>query len=140
MMSLSLLAIAGITDFLDGFIARKYNSKTAIGSALDPAADKFLMATLTVSLCSAKILPLPLAVVIIGRDVGLLVWSALVRYQTLPPPKTFSRYWNISIPSVEVKSPVISKVNTVMQLGLMAASLIYPVGFIPDLALQSLQF
>ncbi|KAJ3126968.1 hypothetical protein HK098_006936 [Nowakowskiella sp. JEL0407] len=86
LFALQLLFVAGFTDFLDGYIARHYGMKTAIGSALDPAADKLLMATLTISLCGANILPVPLALIIVGRDVALILWSAIVRYQTLSPP------------------------------------------------------
>ena len=56
-LSLGLLIVAGITDALDGWIARKFNMKTAIGSVLDPAADKILMTCLVVSLTHAQSLP-----------------------------------------------------------------------------------
>ncbi|KAJ3331978.1 hypothetical protein HDU76_001652 [Blyttiomyces sp. JEL0837] len=51
------LAAAGISDFLDGYIARNFRQKTFLGSALDPAADKILMTSLTISLCQADLLP-----------------------------------------------------------------------------------
>jgi hypothetical protein len=56
-VGLGLLIIAGITDALDGWIARKFNMKTAIGSVLDPGADKILMTCLVVSLSHAQSLP-----------------------------------------------------------------------------------
>lgn len=54
---LTLLIIAGITDALDGWIARKWNMTTAIGSVLDPAADKILMTCLVASLSYTQSLP-----------------------------------------------------------------------------------
>lgn len=54
---LSLLILAGISDALDGWIARKWNMTTAIGSVLDPAADKILMTCLVVSLSYTQLLP-----------------------------------------------------------------------------------
>lgn len=55
--ALGLLVYAGLTDGLDGFIARRYKLQTALGSILDPLADKFLMTLLTVSLMCADQLP-----------------------------------------------------------------------------------
>ena len=55
--SLGLLAFAGATDALDGWIARKFNMSSAIGSVLDPAADKILMTILVVSLMHIGSLP-----------------------------------------------------------------------------------
>nr|KAJ3421750.1 hypothetical protein HK105_002427 [Polyrhizophydium stewartii] len=86
----SLLAIAALTDLLDGYLARNFDQKTVLGSVLDPAADKILMTTLTVSLCQAGLLPLALAVLIIGRDVGLVLGTAYYRYISLQPPVSVS--------------------------------------------------
>ena len=51
------LSIAAVTDLLDGFIARRYNQRTFVGSALDPMADKVLVSTLVVSLAHVQLLP-----------------------------------------------------------------------------------
>ena len=55
-LALWALAYAALSDVLDGFLARNFNQKTYLGSALDPAADKFLMTILTVSLTQANLL------------------------------------------------------------------------------------
>ncbi|KAL2919024.1 hypothetical protein HK105_201294 [Polyrhizophydium stewartii] len=123
----SLLAIAALTDLLDGYLARNFDQKTVLGSVLDPAADKILMTTLTVSLCQAGLLPLALAVLIIGRDVGLVLGTAYYRYISLQPPRTLQRYFDPSMPTAEVHPPLISKLNTLLQLALMGASLAMPV-------------
>lgn len=52
-----LLAYAGVTDLLDGWIARKWNSKTVVGTVIDPMADKVLMTVLTVCLAVKGALP-----------------------------------------------------------------------------------
>lgn len=52
-LGLSLLVIAGLTDALDGWIARRFKMSSALGSVLDPMADKILMTTLVVSLTNA---------------------------------------------------------------------------------------
>jgi cardiolipin synthase (CMP-forming) len=51
-----------------------------------------------------------LAVIILGRDFGLGIAALYYRYISLPPPKTFSRYWDFSLPSAEVHPTNISKV------------------------------
>ncbi|KAI8916500.1 CDP-alcohol phosphatidyltransferase-domain-containing protein [Powellomyces hirtus] len=140
-LALGSLILAGFSDMLDGWIARKWNMKTVLGSALDPAADKMLMTVLTVSLCSADLLPLPLAALILGRDIGLIAGTAWYRYKSLPLPKTTARYFDLSLPSAEVHPPFISKLNTLLQLVLMSLSLAAPVfGYIDHAALEALRW
>lgn len=137
----AILVYAGVSDALDGFLARRYNMGSVLGSILDPAADKALMTTLTCTLTYAGMLPLPLAVIILGRDVGLSLSAFYIRYASLSEPKTFKRYWDFSIPSAEVKPTNISKYNTFLQLILMGATTISPlIGFDTALLLQSLQW
>jgi cardiolipin synthase len=52
-----LFAYAGVTDLLDGWIARRWNSKTVVGTVIDPMADKTLMTILTVCLAIKGALP-----------------------------------------------------------------------------------
>ena len=60
-----------------------------------------------------------LAIIILSRDILLGIAAIYYRYISLPPPKTFSRYWDFSLPSAEVHPTGISKVNTALQLGLI---------------------
>jgi cardiolipin synthase (CMP-forming) len=55
--ALGLFAYAGITDLLDGWIARRWNLQTVVGTVIDPMADKMLMTVLTVSLAAKGALP-----------------------------------------------------------------------------------
>jgi cardiolipin synthase len=125
-LALGSLAVAATTDLLDGYIARRFNQKTYLGSALDPAADKVLMTTLTVSLCQAGLLScmhaltnpfsffrssfhrtnhvllhyipaVPLASLIIGRDVGLILGAMYYRYLSLPDPVCICFYKNADL-------------------------------------------
>ncbi|TFK71443.1 hypothetical protein BDN72DRAFT_837684 [Pluteus cervinus] len=138
-LSTSLLAYAGITDWVDGFLARRYQMQTVVGTILDPAADKLLMTTLAVTLMMKGLLPIPLAVVILGRDVLLSISAFYIRYTSLPHPKTFNRYWDFSIPSAEVRPTYLSKVNTALQIGLMGVTTVGPL--LPfDLGLSLLGF
>jgi len=126
-LATSLLVYAGLTDLADGYLARRFKMQSVLGTILDPAADKALMTTLTVTLAMQGMLPVPLAVIILGRDVVLSVSAFYIRYISLPSPKTFSRYWDFSIPSAEVRPTRISKINTFLQLALMGTTTISPI-------------
>ncbi|KAI0339571.1 hypothetical protein BDW22DRAFT_1361116 [Trametopsis cervina] len=139
-LATSLLAYAGLTDLVDGWMARRYNMSSVLGTILDPAADKTLMTTLTITLAFKELIPMPLAVIILGRDVLLSLSAFYIRYTTLPAPKTWKRYWDFSLPSAEVRPTTISKYNTALQLLLMGVTTVSPL--IPhDIhpALQGLQ-
>ncbi|KAI0840480.1 hypothetical protein F5Y06DRAFT_241511 [Hypoxylon sp. FL0890] len=124
--ALGLFAYAGISDLLDGWIARRWKLQTVVGSVVDPMADKMLMTVLTVCLAYRGALPVWLAAIILGRDVGLGIAAIYYRWISLPPPKTFTRYWDFSLPSAEVRPTTISKYNTFLQLGLMGATMVTP--------------
>ena len=82
-----VLMFASFTDWLDGFIARKYNQITSLGKVLDPSADRlFILATL-IGLTVNEIIPAWLAIVIVARDILLLIGypiSASHGYGPLP--------------------------------------------------------
>ncbi|XP_049635295.1 cardiolipin synthase (CMP-forming) [Suncus etruscus] len=127
-IALGVFALAGLTDLLDGFIARNWaNQKSALGSALDPLADKILISILYISLTYADLIPVSLTYMIISRDVLLIAAVFYVRYRTLPTPRTLSKYFNPCYATARLKPTFISKVNTAVQLILVAASLAAPV-------------
>ncbi|GJN68259.1 CDP-alcohol phosphatidyltransferase [Purpureocillium lilacinum] len=124
--AVGLFAYAGVTDLLDGWIARRWNRKTVVGTVIDPMADKALMTILTVCLAIKGALPLWVATIILGRDVGLGIAAIYYRWISLPPPKTFARYWDFSLPSAEVRPTTISKYNTFLQLALVGLTTAAP--------------
>lgn len=119
----SLFVYAGFSDLLDGWVARRWNLQTVVGSVIDPMADKFLMTTLVTCLAINGSLSLPLATLILGRDVSLATAAIYFRYASLPAPKTFARYWDFSLPSAEVHPTTISKLNTFLQLILIGTTM-----------------
>ncbi|XP_025966312.2 cardiolipin synthase (CMP-forming) [Dromaius novaehollandiae] len=139
-VALGVFVLAGVTDLLDGFIARNWaNQKSALGSALDPLADKILISVLYVSLTCAHLIPVSLTSMIILRDVALIATFFYVRYRTLSPPRTLSRYFNPCYATAHLKPTFISKVNTAVQLILVAASLAAPVfNYVDSIYLQTL--
>ena len=76
-----LLVISGITDYFDGFIARKFNMKTKLGKILDPLADKFtqLFTAICLALCGYSIMWF-LAVFLFLKDLVLLI-GGIMLYQ-----------------------------------------------------------
>ncbi|XP_060687056.1 cardiolipin synthase (CMP-forming) [Hemiscyllium ocellatum] len=127
-LALGLFTLAGITDLLDGYIARNWaNQKSALGSALDPLADKILISVLYVSLTCAELIPVSLTAMVLMRDITLVAAGFYIRYRTVPPPRTLSKYFNPCYATARLKPTFISKVNTAVQLVLVAASLAAPV-------------
>jgi cardiolipin synthase len=78
MLALATLIFSSATDFLDGYIARRFKQITRLGQLLDPAADRlFIFATL-IGLASRDIVPWWFVAVIIGRDAMLLVVGVIL--------------------------------------------------------------
>jgi cardiolipin synthase len=90
--ALVVFSIAGLTDALDGLIARTAGQKTSLGAWLDPAADKLLLVTTFIVLTLPGIglvnrIPIWLTVLVISRDVGIVLTVAIVNLAV--GPRTF---------------------------------------------------
>ena len=88
-IALAILIIAGMTDGLDGLLARSLNQKTALGAYLDPIADKLLLSSSFVVLALNRKISWWLATLVLSRDVILLTAAAVilvaVGYRPFPP-------------------------------------------------------
>lgn len=102
--ALILMVIAGLTDALDGWLARHYHWQSRLGSYLDPAADKVLLITGYMALASLNLLPVWLAVTIVLRDAIILAGAGAYYFLVGP---------------FEAKPLIISKINTFLQLILL---------------------
>jgi cardiolipin synthase len=102
--ALLVLVVAGVSDGLDGFLAKRFGWRTRLGGLLDPAADKLLLVSTFAALTYVGLVPLELTLVVIGRDV-LIVMGA-VCYQFLIAP-------------VQGEPSAISKLNTACQLAML---------------------
>jgi len=123
--AIGLLVVAGITDVLDGWIARVYPGQSSVmGSFLDPLADKILVGTLFLSLTYNSLIPVPLTALIVGRDAILIASGFFIRYQSLDPPRTLGRYFNVSLPTAQLAPTFISKINTLLQLTVVGGTLL----------------
>lgn len=66
-----IFAAAGLTDILDGYVARRYDSETRIGALLDPLADKMLSGACIILLANCKALPAFIGGLLLCRDIGI---------------------------------------------------------------------
>src|SRR5437763_4557916 len=82
--ALGTLVAAGITDILDGVIARVTNQRTKLGAYLDPLADKLLLTSGFVTLSVLHLVPLWVAILVVSRDSILLTGALLSRFTESP--------------------------------------------------------
>ena len=83
-MAVLVAGLTSTTDWVDGYVARRYNQVTKLGRLLDPVIDRALIATVAVVLVLVGFLPWWIAVAVLGRDV-LLLGAALVLFGGVPP-------------------------------------------------------
>jgi cardiolipin synthase len=82
--ALGVVFVAGLSDGLDGFLAKRYHWQSRLGGLLDPIADKLLLTTTYVALTVQGLVPPWLTTVVIGRD--LVIVSGGLAYQWLVRP------------------------------------------------------
>jgi cardiolipin synthase len=76
--ALILFVLAGMSDGLDGLLARRLHQQTVLGQYLDPIADKLLLSTLFLVLSILHKIPWKYTVMVFGRDIAILVTSAVL--------------------------------------------------------------
>ncbi|KTW28548.1 hypothetical protein T552_01808 [Pneumocystis carinii B80] len=124
--SVILFIYASLSDALDGWISRKWGVKSIAGTILDPMADKFFIIISTLCLTIKQQIPYYLFSVILGKDILLGLFAIYYRWISLNPPCTFGRYFDFSIPSIEIKPTLISKINTALQHLLIGITITQP--------------
>ena len=103
-----LFVVAGVSDAVDGFIAKRFDMATELGATIDPLADKILLISIYVTLAVIGALPQWLAVLVVFRDV-MIVAAILVA-------------WFLDKP-IEIRPLLVSKVTTAAQIGLAILAL-----------------
>lgn len=99
---------AGASDAVDGFIAKRFNSRSDLGALLDPIADKALIVSMVVTLGLAGDLPNWLVILVVFRDVLIIGGFVLTQFAAEP---------------LNSRPLMISKVNTALQIALVAWTL-----------------
>ena len=128
-IALAVFALAGVTDGLDGLLARRFNQKSQLGTILDPIADKLMLVTAFIVLSMRSVFPQPMpshlpipfwvTVAVISRDVFILVGAAAI---------------NIVTGFRGFRPSMLGKINTVIQITaigiiMFAASVPYGTGY-----------
>ncbi len=108
---------AGISDGIDGFIAKRFNYTTTLGAYLDPVADKALLVSIFVSLGMQGVIPDWLVILVVSRDI-LIIGAVLIS-------------WLIGFP-LKMRPLMVSKINTTVQIA-YAAAVLSITGFAVDL-------
>jgi cardiolipin synthase (CMP-forming) len=104
-----LIILAGITDALDGLLARRFHWHTALGAKLDPIADKLLLSVVFLALGFAGALPWWIVVLVLGRDLLILAFAA----------------WALRFTSIRAFPPSLwGKISTILQISLAAAAVL----------------
>ena len=118
-LSLVVFAIAGVSDGLDGFIAKRFHLTSRLGSILDPLADKILLVSAYVMLTLLEHVPFWLMLTVAFRD--LFIVGGYLVYTSMVGP-------------VQMRPSLLSKFNTLMQIALVivillqqALTMVYPV-------------
>jgi cardiolipin synthase len=96
-----LFLAAGLSDAIDGFLAKRFGMATELGAYLDPLADKAMIVSIYIALGIAGAIPLWLVILVVSRDIMIVAAIMLS--------------WLVDRP-VELKPHVVSKANTVAQI------------------------
>ncbi|MGE7470136.1 CDP-alcohol phosphatidyltransferase family protein [Bosea sp. NPDC003192] len=96
-----LFVAAGVSDAIDGFIAKRFDMKSELGAYLDPLADKALIVSIYITLAIVGIIPVWLVIVVVSRD--LMIVTAVILSWVMEKPVTIAPI-------------VVSKLNTAAQL------------------------
>jgi len=110
LLSFSLFVAAGLTDALDGLLARVLKQRSVLGHYLDPVADKLLLSTLFLVLFYKGLMPATVTVLVFGRDVAILLVAAILY---------------AAVGRREFHPSVFGKANTLAQIGAVAAVLLH---------------
>jgi cardiolipin synthase len=122
-IAFALFLVAGLSDLVDGFLAKRFGMATELGAYLDPLADKAMIVSIYIALGIADVIPRWLVILVVSRDI--MIVAAIVLSWVVDKP-------------VKLKPLTISKLNTVAQIVLallVLASL--SIGFDAGLAIQA---
>jgi cardiolipin synthase (CMP-forming) len=113
-----LFLAAGISDAVDGFLAKRFHMASELGALIDPLADKALIVSIYVALGIAAALPISLVILVVSRDIMIIAG--------------FMLSWLVGKP-MPVRPLPVSKLNTVVQI-LLASLVLAEQGFSFDVA------
>jgi cardiolipin synthase (CMP-forming) len=111
-LGFGLFAVAGLTDALDGTLARWLRQRTVLGQYLDPVADKLLLSTIFVVLTHKNLIPTTITALVFGRDLAILAVAAILY---------------AAVGRREFRPSLFGKANTVAQVTAVAVVLLHQI-------------
>ena len=97
----ALMVVAGVSDALDGYLARRFNWMTKLGATLDPLADKLLVAVVFIVFTLQGLIPLWIALIVLVRDFVIVAGATV---------------YKVLYEEIKIAPTFLSKANTAMQL------------------------
>jgi cardiolipin synthase (CMP-forming) len=104
-LAFAIFLVAGVSDAVDGFIARRFDLRSEFGAYIDPLADKALLVSIYVSLAVAGVLPGWIAILVVSRDI--MIFAAILVSRLMDRP-------------MEIRPLLVSKLNTAAQIAFAA--------------------
>ena len=121
--ALVVFGVAGLTDALDGFLARRFGWQSRLGATLDPLADKLLAVSAYLVLGAQGVLPAWLVALVLARDLVIVVGSVA---------------YHMRVERLEASPSLLSKLNTLLQIVLVLTAMATQVAPVPSAALEGL--
>ena len=90
-LTATMMALAYLTDITDGYVARKSNTISEFGKAIDPIADKIYVAALVLAMVSKGMVPLWFVCLVIGKDIFVMIGAIILRNKIEAMPS--SNFW-----------------------------------------------
>lgn len=115
--TLVLFVIAGVSDGVDGFLAKHYGWQTWLGGVLDPLADKFLLVSCFIALAWMGLLSWWLVALVMVRDVVIIAGAT---------------YYYFRVDRIDAQPTFLSKFNTVSQIGLVIVVILSEIVSMPS--------
>ena len=115
--TLVLFVIAGVSDGVDGFLAKHYGWQTWLGGVLDPLADKFLLVSCFIALAWMGLLSWWLVALVMVRDVVIIAGAT---------------YYYFRVDRIDAQPTFLSKFNTVSQIGLVVVVILSEIVALPS--------
>ena len=127
------VGISGLSDCIDGYIARKFHQESELGKVLDPLADKLTLIAVGICLIFIEPYVLPLMIIMVLKDVLMIIGGTIVINQGIIPPKsswygklsTFMFYISVSMIVLMALFNYVNKPLSLAVLGITAGMMIF---------------
>jgi CDP-diacylglycerol--glycerol-3-phosphate 3-phosphatidyltransferase len=114
LVALVLFLVAGLTDGLDGFLAKRFSWQSRLGGLLDPAADKLLLVASFVTLWMVGYVPGWLLVAVVARDLTIVIGAGVYQWRVgdfVAEPSIISKLNSLAAAALRVDDPVVARVR-----------------------------